>query len=224
LAEKLKSTAQSMIPVAVIMFMVLGTIFLGVATPTEAASLGTLGAFLLTVAYRKCSKEMLRKSIMGTVKLTGTIMFIVAGAAGFSQLLSLTGTTRALLNLVTGLAVEPVMMVIVMMVIVFILGMFLEQIPIMMITLPVFIPVIMALDVDPIWFGIIMLINMHIGTYSPPFGLVLFVMKGVAPAGTAMLDIYKSAIPFIMLDILAIIILFIFPDIVTFLPRLMSDG
>jgi TRAP-type C4-dicarboxylate transport system permease large subunit len=150
------------------------------------------------------------------------IMFIVAGAAGFSQLLSLTGATSQLLDLVTGLSIEPLMMVIIMMLLIFILGMFLEQIPIMMITLPVFIPVILALNIDPVWFGIVMLINMHIGTYSPPFGLVLFVMKGVAPPNTSMIDIYKSAIPFILMDIIAVVTLFIFPEIVTYLPRLMN--
>ncbi len=220
-AEKLIGVIKYILPLGLIIFAVLGSIVFGVATPTEAAALGALSAIVLTSAYGNLTLPVIRSVLVSTAKTTGLVMFIIAGAAAFSQLLSLTGSTRVLVNTVTALDVAPILILLAMLALVFVLGTFLEQIAIMMITLPLFMPVVAALGFDPIWFGVLMLITMEIGTFSPPFGMILFVMKGVAPRDTTMMDIYRSAMPFIGLDALALFIVLLIPSIATWLPSLM---
>lgn len=217
-SNRIFSVIKYILPLGFIIFSVLGSIILGIATPTEAASFGALTSVFLVACYGNLKIKVIRQILISTAKTTGLVMFIIAGAAAFSQLLSLTGSTRVLVNTVTSLDYAPIIILLAMLALVFVLGTFLEQIAIMLITMPLFMPVVIVLGFDPIWFGILMLIAMEIGTFSPPFGMILFVMKGVAPADTSMLDIYKSAIPFIMLDGLALFIVLLFPWIATWLP------
>ena len=139
----------------------------------------------------------------------------------FSQILAFSGVSRELIQVITKLEVSPLLILLGMLFTTMILGTFMEQIAIMMITLPVYMPVIRAFGFDDVWFGILMLINIEIALTTPPFGMLCFVMKGVAPEDTSMTDVYKAAIPFIICDIIAIVFLIFFPRIVTFLPNIM---
>ncbi len=223
LSDKLLSAVKYILPLGFIVFMVMGMIFLGVATPTEAAGLGALGAYILAISYGKMNKKVFLESLHSTMRTTAMITFIIAGAAAFSQLLALTGATREMVHFVTQFDVSPMLVLALMLLAVFVLGMFLEQIAIMMLTMPIYMPIVIELGFDPLWFGILMLITMEIGTYSPPFGMILFVMKGVAPKDTTMMDIYKSTIPFVLINIVIIIIIMFIPQIATWLPQLMYD-
>jgi TRAP-type C4-dicarboxylate transport system permease large subunit len=144
---------------------------------------------------------MLYKSLLATVQVTVVIMLIIVGSKIFSQILAFTGASRGLAEVVTGLAVPPLVVLIIMMVIIAILGCFIDQISIMMITVPIFFPVAYTLGFDPIWFGILMLLNLEVASTTPPFGLQLFVLKGVVP-DASMADIYRSCFPFVVLDFL----------------------
>jgi TRAP-type C4-dicarboxylate transport system permease large subunit len=136
-------------------------------------------------------------------------------------LLAFTGATRELVNLINSLQVSPLVTLMMMMFILLILGTFMDQISMMMITVPIYIPVITALGYDPIWFAILMLLNLEMAMSTPPFGLLLFVMKGVAPRGTTMADIIRGAVPFLLCDLIVMILLIMFPSIILFLPSFM---
>lgn len=222
-SEKIVSLVRYVFPLVLIVFMVLGTIFLGIATPTEAAALGAIGSFILAAVYRKFNLEMVKKSVATCVEITVMAFMIIACSIGFSQLLAFTGVSRSLVELVTGLDIAPVFVVVAMQIILLFLGTFMEQIAMMMITLPIYMPVIGALGFNPIWFGIMMLINLEIGLTTPPFGMLLFVMKGVSPKGTTMGDIYRAALPFILCDLIALGLIIALPAIVTYLPNIMRS-
>lgn len=210
-------------PLFLLIAIVICSMFFGISTPTEAAAIGALGAFILAFAYGRMNWLKLLESMKSTIKTTAMIMLIIASASAFSQLLSITGATRGMVNIVSGEQFTPLMIMIIMILIVFILGMFLEQIAIIMVALPVFVPMIVSLGYDPIWFGAIMLVTMEIGTFSPPFGMILFVMRGVAPPDVSMNDIYKSAYPFIAINLLVVVLLLMFPLLATWLPGFMYE-
>jgi len=149
------------------------------------------------------------------------IFMIIAGAKGYSQILAYTGATRSLAEFAGGLPVAPIFVLMSMQIVLLFLGMFMDQMAMMMITLPVYIPIIETLRFDPIWFGVLVLINLEVAFTSPPFGALLFVMKGVAPPDTTMGDIYRAAMPFILCDITAMGLVMLFPAIATYLPGLM---
>jgi tripartite ATP-independent transporter DctM subunit len=217
-AEKVKGLALYVAPLSVIVFLVVGVIFLGVATPTEAAALGCLGSIGLAAAYRDLTWARFVKAMRGTLSISVMMLTIMAGAIGFSQLLAYTGASRGLLEFVTSFDVHPMVLVILMQLVVLVLGCFMEQIAIMLITLPIFMPIIKALGIDPIWFAVITLITLEIGLMTPPFGLLLFVMKGAARE-VEMQAIYLAALPFVLIDIVAVGILMVFPDIAMALTR-----
>lgn len=203
----------------IIVFLVVGVIFLGVATPTEAAALGCVGSFSLAGAYGGLSFEGVKKAVMGTVKLSVMMLTIMAAAIGFSQILAFTGASRDLLQFVVALTESPIALMLVMQVVLLFLGCFMEQIAIMLITLPIFMPIIHAMNIDPIWFAVLMLINLEIALMTPPFGLLLFIMKGVAPPEIKMQSIYASVLPYIAVNLIVIGLVLAWPDLVLFLPR-----
>lgn len=192
---RLISTIRNIVPMGLLILAVLGAMFLGVATPTEAAALGALGSFLLAFFYRCLDLNVIKKSISGASSVTVMIFAIIAGSSAFSQIIAFSGSTSAVVQTVLGLAVSPMVILVSMLFIVIVMGCFMEQVSIMMIAIPIFMPVIQALDFNLVWFGILMLISLEIGQLSPPFGLVLFVMKGVAPTDISMKDIYISSAP-----------------------------
>ena len=220
--EKVKATVQYLLPLGLIVFMVLGFIFLGVATPTEAAATGTLGSFILALLYRRLNWDILKKSVMGTVKVTTMIFMIVIVSTTYGQILAFTGAAAGMTGFITNLTIPPVVVLIGMLIVVLILGCFMETVAIMMITIPIYMPVVNAFHFDPIWFGILMLIALETGLITPPFGVTLFVMKGVAPPEITMADIWRAVTPYVIVDILCIVLVLVMPVLATVIPCLMG--
>jgi len=221
ISEKLIATMRYVLPIGLVIFMVVGVIFLGIATPSESAASGVLGIFMLAAFYRRLNWEMVKKSFSGTVEIAVMIFMIIAAAKGFGQNLAFTGATKGLAEFTMGLPLAPIVIFIVIQVIVVIMGMFMEPASIIMITLPVFMPVVHTLGFDPVWFAIVMLLNIQLGMLSPPFGMSLFVMKGVAPPDTTMGDIYRAALPFFALNLVGMALIIAFPALALWLPGLM---
>lgn len=219
--DKVVSTAKYILPTGFIIFLVIGVMLLGIATPSEAAATGAAGMFILAAAYQRLKWDVVKKSIAGTVEITVMLFIIITGADAFSQILAFTGATRGMARFALSLAVEPIFIVLIMQVVLIFMGMFLEVASIMLITLPLFVPIILALGFDPVWFAAMYLLNMEMSVTSPPFGLNLFVMKGVAPPGTTMGDIYRAALPFLICDFVALVLIMAFPSLALWLPGLM---
>jgi len=220
-SEKFMAFTKHVLPFGLIIFVVTGLIFAGLATPTESAAMGVLATALIVAFYKKFSLNLVTKSVESTLRITVMMFMILTGSTAFSQILAFTGASKGLVEVVVSFPLPQIMIVVVMQVLMIVLGTFMEQVSIMMITFPIFMPIVRALGFDPIWFGLLTLINMEIGMKTPPFGLVLFVMRGVVPKGTTMMDIYKSVGPFVLLDISAMLIILIFPSIATLLPSFM---
>ncbi len=216
--EKLVGVATYLVPLSVIVFLVVGVIFLGVATPTEAAALGCVGSFALALVYGGMSLKTLITAVRETVHVSVMMLTIMAAAIGFSQILAYSGASRGLLEAVVALPLAPLLIVAGMQLSVLVLGCFLEQIAIMLITLPIFMPIILALKIDPIWFAVVTLINLELALMTPPFGLLLFVMKGVVPPNITMGAIVRSALPYVIINIMVVALLFFMPSLALWLP------
>ena len=210
-----------LLPICGVIFISIVTVFLGICTPTEAAALGTICAVVLAAGYRKLNFSMLRDSALDTAKTSSMIFMIIVGSSSFSQLMATVGATKGLTTFATNLSVPPIVMNIIMQVIVLILGCFIEPVSIMMITIPIFMPVIRALGLDPIWFLTILLIDLMLGGLTPPFGLTMFVYKGCDPQAT-MEEVYRSAIPILFITLVGVVILTAFPFFATWLPGFMG--
>ncbi len=220
LSEKVSDTVRYVIPLVLIVFLVLGLIFLGWATPAESAAAGAIGSLILATFYKKLNWDLIKKSTMLTVQTAGNVLIIITGATTFSQILAYSGASRYLAELAVSLPLAPILLIISMQVLLLFLGMFMGSVPMIMITMPIFMPIILALGFDPVWFGIITLINMEMSATTPPVGMGLFVMKSVAP-DTEMSVIYKAGLPFLGCDLATIILLMLFPPLVLWLPALM---
>jgi tripartite ATP-independent transporter DctM subunit len=222
LQEKVKVTLRDLIPLGFIIFMVIGLIFLGIATPTEAAATGTLGAFILALLYRRLTWEIVKKSVMSTVKVTVMIFMIIIVSSTYGEILAFTGAAAGMTSFITNLSIPPIVILIGMLVVVLIMGCFMETVAIMMITIPIYMPVVNAFGFDKIWFGVMMLIALETGLITPPFGVTLFVMKGVAPPEITMADIWKAVTPYVIIDILCIALVMAMPVLATVIPSLMG--
>jgi tripartite ATP-independent transporter DctM subunit len=222
LREKVMATIQYLLPLGFIIFMVIGFIFLGVATPTEAAATGTLGSFILALVYRRLNLEIIKKSVIGTVKVTVMIFMIIIVSNTYGEILAFTGAAAGMTSFITNLTIPPIVILIGMLVVIIILGCFMETVAIMMITIPIYMPVIDAFGYSTIWFGVLMLIALETGLITPPFGVTLFVMKGVAPPEITMADIWKAVTPYVLIDILCIALVMAMPVLATVVPSLMG--
>lgn len=207
----------------VLIVVVLGSILVGFASIGEAAALGAFGAALMAPSmYRKATwRETLSKTCAETMKYTCMIFWIIILASAFSTFYTTIGASRFIEGMVLGLELNRYVILAIMMMILLMLGMVLDTVGIILITLPIFAPIANSLGFDPVWFGILYIINMEIGFLTPPFGYNLFYLKGVAPAGVTMVDIYKSVIPFILLMLLGIVLCAAFPSIILVLPNLL---
>jgi tripartite ATP-independent transporter DctM subunit len=222
LKEKVVATVQYLLPLGLIVFMVIGFIFLGVATPTEAAATGTLASFILAIAYRRLNWEIMKKSVMGTVKVTVMIFMIVIVSTTYGEILAFTGAAAGMTSFISNLSTPPMVILIGMLIVILILGCFMETVAIMMITIPIYMPVINAFHFNPIWFGVMMLIALETGLITPPFGVTLFVMKGVAPPEVTMADIWKAVTPYVIVDMLCLVLVLAIPALATVIPSLMG--
>ena len=214
--------AMNVVPLVLIFALVIGAMTGGFATPTEAAALGAAGTIIAAALYRSLTVANLMKSLLGTVAVSGTILFIIIGATTFSQVLSFSGVVNGLIGTVTGLNLSVDALLIAMLLILLFLGCFVDQVSMMLITLPFFMPLIQRYSVDPIWFGVLFLICMQLGLLTPPFGLLLFTMKGVAPRSISMHEVYMAAMPYIVMSLAILILIFFLPAIATWLPAALS--
>ena len=222
LGQKLKLVLTDILPMISVMIFIVALMLLGFATPSEAAAFGALGAIVLAVIFRCMTWEAFKLSVIGALKVTLMDYLIVFGSATFSQLLAFSGASSGLIQWATSFDLAPILMLLAMFAVLLVLGTFMEQISIMMLTVPFFFPLAQVLGFDPIWFGIIMLLALEISFSTPPLGLLLFVMKGVAPKGTTMREIYSAAIPYILCSMLLVAILVVFPGIATWLPGMIN--
>jgi tripartite ATP-independent transporter DctM subunit len=219
LSRKIADTVRYVLPFGTVILIVIGFIILGIADPTESSALAVLVIALLTAFYGMLSREVIEKALMGTLQIVVMMFIILSGSVAFSQILAFTGATKGLAEFVVSLPVSPITLFIAMQFLLLILGCFMEQVSIMMITFPVFLPILRVLGIDLIWFGLLTLINMEIGLKTPPFGFCLFVMKGVAPQETTMMDIIQGSFPFVLCDVLVMLLIIFFPDLALYLPN-----
>jgi tripartite ATP-independent transporter DctM subunit len=204
-----------------VVFIVVGFIILGWTTPTEAAAFGVAGVMILAALFRVMTWKSLRTAVEATVKVAGMVFFILVSSAVFSQLLAYTGASAGLLHWATGFAVSKYVVLLLMFVVLIILGMFMDPVSMMLITVPIFFPLAQALGFDLIWFGLFVLMTFEMAGTTPPFGLLLYVMLGVAPKGTTLFQVASFAYPFLVCDSILIVILVMFPDLALYLPGLM---
>ncbi|MCI5076588.1 MAG: TRAP transporter large permease [Oricola sp.] len=219
LAERLKGFAR-ILPFGVVVFMVIGLIMLGVASPTEAAAAGVFATFLVAAYLRTLTLRMLWESLFNAAKITGTILVIIMSANLFGQLLAFTGAPEDMVRIVEGLNAAPWMIFLLLMGISLVACMFLGQTEYMLISVPIFTPIIHATGFDPVWFWMLYLINITAGGMTPPFGMTMFVFKAAVP-GTSIIDIYKSTWPFVAVILFGISLMAAFPQIVLVLPQMM---
>ena len=220
--KRVKRTLIHIFPIGLIIFLVIGLIFLGIATPSEAAALGSLGTILIATAYGQMNFRIMKACILGTLKITSMMFMIITGSMIFSQILAFSGASAGIIEMVTGFDLPPFMILISMQCVLLFLGCFMDNLSMVMIASPIFLPVVEALHFNVLWFALIMLINMEMANTTPPFGLLLFVMKGVAPKNTTMIDVYKAGIPFLICDATVMALVMIFPQIALYLPALMK--
>jgi tripartite ATP-independent transporter DctM subunit len=222
LSQKVLSVGKNVFPMALIVFLVTVTIYIGVCTPSEAAALGTGGTIFLALIYKQLTLKVMKKAIDGTLRTTVMIFLILVGSTAFSQILAFSGAGTTITELTVKLPLSPVQLVVAMQFIVIILGCFMDQLSILMITLPIFMPIIQKIGFNEMLFVIMLLINVEMAGKTPPFGMSLFVLKGVAPSSVTTMDIYKSTTPFILCDMLVMGLLLFFPFFALWLPGLMK--
>ncbi|MBL0917298.1 MAG: TRAP transporter large permease [Hydrogenophaga sp.] len=206
------------LPTLLIFGVVVGALAYGWATPTECAALGAFATLVLAALYRSLSVEAVMKSLKGTAGISGMILFIILGATTFAQILSFSGASNGLVQTITGRGLSTEMIVVGMMLMLIFLGIFVDQISMMMITLPIFMPIVQALGIDPVWFGVMFLICMQLGLLLPPHGLLLMTMRGVAPPSVTMAHIFKAVVPYVVMSLLLLTAVFFLPGIATWLP------
>ena len=217
--ENWRLLALYVVPLVGIFAVVVGAMSGGFATPTESAALGALAT--MAMIYRVLSLDALMKSLRGTVAISGMILFIILGATTFSQILSFSGATEGLVAAIIGQGLSPFAVVSLMMLILIFLGIFVDQVSMMLITLPVFMPLVAKLGIDPVWFGVLFLICMQLGLLLPPHGLLLMTMRGVAPPEVTMAHIFQAVVPYVVMSLMLLVLLVLVPGIATWLPNLL---
>jgi tripartite ATP-independent transporter DctM subunit len=209
-------------PLLAIFVVVILAMTQGWATPTEAAAIGVLATVAVCALYRSLSLKSLVQSIMGTAAVTGMILLIIVGATTFSQILVFTSATNGMVNLIQGQGFSVGTVILIMMVILLVLGCFLDQVAIMLITLPFFMPIVQQYGINPVWFGVMFMICMQLGLLTPPFGTLLFTMRSVAPPSISTEDIYRAVMPYVGFGLLMLALVYFFPSIATWLPAVMT--
>ncbi|MDI1236644.1 MAG: TRAP transporter large permease subunit [Polaromonas sp.] len=210
------------LPTLSIFGVVVGALAAGWATPTECAALGAFATMLLALCYRALTWDAVIKALKGTAGISGMILFIILGATTFAQILSFSGASSGLVQFITGQGLSTNMIVVGMMLMLIFLGIFVDQVSMMMITLPIFMPIVQALGIDPIWFGVMFLICMQLGLLLPPHGLLLMTMRGVAPPSVSMAHIFIAVVPYVVMSLVLLAAVFWIPAIATWLPQLIG--
>jgi tripartite ATP-independent transporter DctM subunit len=222
LRERVVPFLVYVLPLSIIFLSVVGSLLLGIATPTESAALGVLAALATAMGYRALTWQNLVTSLRETAKTSVMILFIIVASITFSQVLAFSGATRGFIQLVEGLGLSPFTVLLGMMAMLLALGCFIDQVSMVMITVPLFIPLADLVGIDLVWLGVIYLLTMEISFLTPPFGLLLFVMKGVAPPEITMARIYRAALPFLILELTVLGLVMIWPGLGTWLPSVIE--
>jgi tripartite ATP-independent transporter DctM subunit len=209
------------LPFVIVIFAVMGLIMMGIATPSESAATGVVGALLTAAIYRNLNFKMIWNSLMAAATVSAMILAIMAMSKMFTQLLAFTGATSELVQLVANLDVGPTVMLLIMLAVPFLLCMFIDTIAVILLTIPIYQPVVTGMDFDPVWFWLLFLVNITLGAITPPFGYTLFAFKAVVPDMTIS-DVYRATLPFVLLFLTGIGLIIAFPGIATWLPNLVG--
>jgi len=201
--EKYGLFVRYVIPLVSIFALVVASMAAGWATPA---------------AYRALSRSNLLAALQGTMAISGMILFIIVGATTFSQILSFSGASNGLVSTIVGQGLSPQAVIAAMMLVLILLGVFVDQVSMMLITLPIFMPVVQQLGVDPVWFGVMFLICMQLGLLLPPHGLLLMTMKSVSPPQVTMVHIYRGVVPYVLISLVVLVVIFLVPGVATWLP------
>lgn len=223
LAERWRPFLTHVLPLSLLFAIVIGSLLAGFATPTESAALGCVGALIVGAGYRALSFERIGKALMETVKLSVMILFIIAASQTFAQVLSFSGATGGMIRMIEAYELTPLMILLGMIAILLVLGCFVDQVSMLMVTVPIFVPLSAAAGIDPLILGVVYLLTMEIGLLTPPFGLLLFVMRGVAPPQIKMSMIYSSILPFLAIKLVVLGLIVWQPWIGTWLPSLINN-
>lgn len=211
------SLREIVIP-ALLIVAVLGSIFLGIATPSHAAGVGAFGALLCCIGYRKFNWQVISSSSMETLKVTGMVLWILVTATLFGNVYATAGAQGMVESLILGMEVNRWFLIIGMQVILLIFGMFMDDFAIIIICAPIFMPIAISLGFDPVWFGIVFILNMQVAYMTPPFGWCLIMMKGIAPPEVTTADIWRSVPPFVGMQVLVLVLTMVFPALALWLP------
>ena len=202
---------------------VLGSIIMGIATPTESGAIGVVGAILLAIFFKRFKVRMVKNAGMQAAMLVSIAMWIIFGATVFSNFHLLMGVQNMVASFTQDLGLPPMMVIIMFQIIMLLLGFIIDEFIIVLMCAPIFTPIAVSLGFDPIWFGVLMILNIEIAVQTPPYGFALFYLKGIAPPGITMLDIYRSVTPFVLIKLMVLIIVMFNPDLVTWLPNLVMN-
>ncbi|RDE51264.1 MAG: C4-dicarboxylate ABC transporter permease [Candidatus Accumulibacter meliphilus] len=199
---------------------VLGSIISGIATPTESGAIGVVGAILLAILFKRFKLDMFRAAGMHTATLVSVAMWIIFGASVFSNFHLLMGVQGMVADFTSSLDLPPLAIIIMFQIIMLLLGFIIDEFIIVLMCAPLFTPIVVSMGYDPIWFGVLMIINILVAVQTPPYGFALFYLKGVAPVDVSMADIYRSVAPFILVNLVVLVLCMIFPQIILWLPNL----
>ena len=222
LGRKLKLAVTELLPFAVVLLAVVGTILWGIATPSESAAFGVLAVMVLMVAYRVFSWSAVVKALNGAVRVSVMVFMILLGAATFSQILAYAGATSGLVEWAMAANVGPYGMLAIMFITMQVLGMFIDAISIMLLTVPIFMPILQQIGFDPVLFGVLLMISLGIDGILPPFGVLIFVMQGITRGQVSISEIVMSSLPYLACALVLIALLLVFPQIALYLPSKMG--
>jgi len=217
--ERVRPFFQYVVPLVSIFAVVVASMSAGWATPTESAAIGAFATMVLAMLYRSLTLGNLLKALKGTTAISGMILFIIVGATTFSQVLSFSGASNGLVEVIAGLGLPPLAVIAAMLLLLIFLGLFVEQVSMMLITLPIYMPLVQKYGVDPVWFGVLFLICMQLGLLLPPHGLLLMTMKSVAPREVRMGHIFQAVLPYIAMSLLLLALVFFVPAVAVWLPK-----
>ncbi|MFC3167794.1 TRAP transporter large permease subunit [Paracoccus fontiphilus] len=221
MAERVSIFSRDILPMVVIVMAVVGSILTGFATPTESGALGIVAVAVLALFFRALDMKGVVAAVTDAARVTGMTFLLITASSTFAQLLAFSGASSGMVGWATSLEMGPTQMLLMMALILLVLGMFMDQVSMMLITLPIFVPIAVNLQFDMIWWGLIMLLMLEVSFTTPPFGLLLFVMHGVAPSGTTLPEVARAALPYILCVFLLIALVMLFPPLATFVPSLM---
>jgi tripartite ATP-independent transporter DctM subunit len=219
--QRLRPLIVYVVPLVMIFVIVVAAMAAGWATPTESAAIGAVATTLVAWIYRSLSASNLMKALLGTASISGVILFIIIGATTFAQILTFSGATNGLVEAIKGAGLGQWTVLFAMMLILLVLGCFIDQVSMMLICLPFFMPLVELYKFDPVWFGVLFLICMQLGLLTPPFGMLLFTMKAVAPKEIEMHQVWHAVTPYVVMGVLALVAVILVPAIATWLPRVL---